>query len=217
MPTLINLTGKKINRWTVIERSGAYNDGDAKWLCKCECGSIREVSGKGLRKGSSKSCGCYKREVNEKQGKILGAFGKVHGMEGTRLYRIWHGMKNRCNNVKVQDFASYGGRGITYCAEWGKFIPFMEWALANGYEEELQIDRIDSNGNYEPSNCRWVTPKDNCNNRRNNIRITINGTTQTQAEWAEQYGMSSETIYQRRKRGWTGEKLIKKIWGASNV
>lgn len=123
-----------------------------------------------------------------------------------KLYSVWRGMKNRCSDKKSK---YYGGKGILVCDEWtNNFNKFYEWALINGYKEGLQIDRINCNGNYEPSNCRWVTPKENSNNKTNNKRYTINGTTKTYSEWAETIGISKCTFSQRIDNGWSGEELL---------
>lgn len=158
MPNLINLTGESFGRLTVIERCGSI-DGHAAWLCKCICGNTTVVNGKWLRAGRTTSCGCYHKEMLSKRS-------KTHGMTNTRLYRIWHDMKNRCFYEKDKHFKDYGGRGITVCAEWkNSFEKFSEWAIKNGYSDTLTIDRINNDGNYEPQNCRWATRKQQCENR----------------------------------------------------
>lgn len=155
---LIDLTGQKFGRLTVVERHGV-KDGHAAWLCKCDCGNTTVVNGRNLRNGRTTSCGCYHKE-------ILINRSKTHGMSKTRLYRIWHNMKNRCFYTKDKHFNDYGGRGITVCDEWkNDFESFKKWSLSNGYSDELTIDRINNDGNYEPSNCRWVTMKEQCKNR----------------------------------------------------
>lgn len=204
MTRKIDLTGQTFSRWTVISEEGRNKDGDIKWLCKCECGTSRSVSSKGLRKGTSKSCGCLKQELTIKHG---------HASNGkeTRLYRIWHGMKDRCLNPNSKDYQNYGGRGITIHPTWLDYNNFLNWSLNNGYRNDLQIDREDVNGNYSPNNCRFVTSKVNANNRRSNTLITINNQTKTLAEWSDISGVSSATIKARINRGWVGEKIIKKV------
>ena len=121
----------------------------------------------------------------------------THGMSKTRLYRIYRDMKNRCNGLKKRDKENYYARGITYCKEWEYFEPFRDWALANGYRDDLTIDRINVNGNYEPNNCRWITrAEQNCNTRQNRY-ISYNGETHTITEWAKILGVSRTTITSR--------------------
>lgn len=120
-----------------------------------------------------------------------------HGMIHTRLYSTWHNMRCRCDNPNHKSYKHYGGRGITYCAEWHDFPPFMEWAISHGYNDSLTLDRIDTNGNYEPSNCKWSTPKEQCNNRRNNKKFTFNGETLTLSEWSDKLHIPRHTLWCR--------------------
>lgn len=123
-----------------------------------------------------------------------------HGMTGTRIYKIWCKMKERCYNSHHNSYIYYGGRGITVCAEWlNNFQAFYDWAMANGYADNLTLDRIDSNGNYEPSNCRWATTAEQSNNKRNSQYITHNGKTQTKAQWAKEIGTDKTVIEKRLK------------------
>lgn len=148
--------GEKFGRLTVISR----NTKEKKWTCICECGNTVSVIASNLNKGNTKSCGCLQRDIRS-------ITGKKHGMEGTKIYHVWKSMKQRCFNSNHKSFKYYGGRGITVCDEWkNDFQAFYDWAMANGYKEGLTIDRIDANGNYEPSNCEWVTQKQNNSHRR---------------------------------------------------
>lgn len=137
----------------------------------------------------------------KRERKADGTFTAKHGMTGTRLHNIWMRMLQRCEDKNCCNYHRYGGRGILVCEEWHEFVPFMEWAFAVGYNDSLSIDRMDVNGNYEPSNCRWSTEYEKQNNRRNNIRITIDRQTRSLAEWAREYGMNYAVVYARFKRG----------------
>ena len=157
MSKLIDLTGQVFSRWTVLQYDCTKN-GEAYWLCKCTCGTVRSVNGYHLRSGRSTSCGCYSAELTREN------FPRTtHGLKKSnpRLYRIWQCMLNRCRRQKDKYYQRYGGRGISVCEEWHSFPQFYEWAVANGYKDNLTIDRIDVDGNYEPSNCQWLTMAEN--------------------------------------------------------
>ena len=121
----------------------------------------------------------------------------THGMSNTRLYRVWQDMKNRCKGTKKRDKQNYHDRGVSYCEDWEKFEPFRDWALSNGYDDNLTIDRVDVNGNYDPSNCRWVTRAEQNNNTRQNHYITFNGETHTVRQWADILGIKPSTLRSR--------------------
>lgn len=132
-----------------------------------------------------------------------------HGMRHTRLYNIWRSMNQRCYNAKSSNFARYGGRGIQVCDEWRRdFKTFHEWAMANGYTDDLTIERENVNGNYEPSNCRWATYKEQANNKRNSKNVEWNGASHTLGEWADITGISIATLSNRLLKGWSIEDTL---------
>ena len=136
----------------------------------------------------------------------------THNQSKTRLYKIYMGIKKRCYNENAEMYSYYGGKGIKLCEEWQDFEPFMKWAQENGYSEELSIDRIDSNGNYEPNNCRWVDAFTQANNKSNNTVLEFAGERKTIAEWARMTGIRCATISKRLRDGWSVEDaLTKKI------
>lgn len=203
-----DLTGRRFGRLTVLSRAENRN-GVTYWLCKCDCGNEKEIRASHLKDGGTTSCGCYCEEVREEFYKIRDARPRSTRKQ-ERLYRIWKGLRSRCNNKNYPKHSRYGGRGITVCKEWDDYLVFKIWALENGYSDELQIDRIDNDGNYGPSNCRWVTSKQNCNNKSTCHYLTVNGTTHTLSEWADITGVPMRTIWMRIKYGLPEEKIIAK-------
>ena len=162
---LMDLTGQRFERLTVLKRGENGHRGKVYWLCQCDCGSEIAVRGDHLRKGLIRSCGCLSNETRSQ-------VHRTHGGSHTRLYRVYRTMLARCFNPKNYEYAAYGGRGIRVCDAWKEdYVAFRDWALANGYDEaapygECTIDRIDVNGNYEPSNCRWTTMAEQQRNKR---------------------------------------------------
>lgn len=148
------MVGRKFGKWLVLAYAG-WKNRYYTFLCECECGNKNILYGADIRAKKTSRCQhCHNKECCVR-----------HGMHKHKIYKVWTSIKQRCRNPNAPFYARYGGRGISYCNEWEKFEPFYEWAEANGYEEGLTIDRIDNDGNYEPSNCRWVTHKENCQNR----------------------------------------------------
>lgn len=197
----IDLKGQRFGRLLVLEKVPGYPK-DTRWMCKCDCGNVVEIRRQVLRRGDAVSCGCYHSEVS-------GSNFLTHGLSHTKLHHIWEGMKHRCYYESDVGYHKYGARGIEICDEWRtNFKTFYDWAMLNGYKDGLTIDRIDTNGNYEPSNCRWITGLEQANNRRNNHRIECRNETHTIAEWSRISGIKSATIRRRIKHGWSDEDAI---------
>lgn len=202
MTKIIDLTGKRFGRLVVVSRAENDKRGQSRWRCLCDCGTEKTVTGSHLKNGNTKSCGCLHKEIaaNTKLS---------HGGKHTPLYVTWCNMKQRCNNKNASYYYCYGGRGIKVCDEWeNSFETFRDWALANGYEDGLTIDRLNNDGNYEPSNCKWSTQKEQSRHRRNNINLTIGGITKTLVEWSEIFHLPYGTLYERYCKGWRGIKLV---------
>lgn len=207
MSALKNLCGQKFGRLTVVSRGDNHilpsGQSQTMWNCVCDCGNTTKVNTGNLKSGRIVSCGCYNQEIKSTRNH------KTHGYGGTRLYNTWNKMKARCSLKSNPSYHRYGGRGIKVCKEWeDSFENFKNWALQSGYNDTLTIDRIDVNGDYEPTNCRWATIKVQENNRTDNIVVEYEGKSQTLAEWAEEYGFKYTTFYRRIERGWDFEDAL---------
>lgn len=190
---LKDLTGQRFGRLVAIEAVGRKNR-SVLWRCKCDCGNVKDVSAKHLTEGSIKSCGCLVSD-------IMRTRLTKHGESRSELAKSWYRMRSRCNNNPFY-------KNVSICPEWSDYNNFANWAKANGYKPGLSLDRIDSNGNYEPTNCRWTTWKEQQNNKRNTVYITIFGCTKTLTEWSEISGIKRETIKRRLTKGWSEEYLL---------
>ena len=195
MGAFIDLLGQRFGRLTVIERMPNGIRKQAVWKCVCDCGKEVVVESGHLRSGHTNSCGCYGRQRSAE-------YHLTHGMSGTRIHSVYNTMKGRCYNPKDQKYDRYGARGITICDEWlNNPKSFYDWALSNGYQDGLSIDRIDNDGNYCPENCRWVDRKTQANNKSNNRYYEYNGMKKTISEWAEYLGLPYSAIKARFQRG----------------
>ncbi len=163
----LKLEGQKFGKLTVVKQDGKDSSGHTMWLCQCDCGNKVTVVGSHLKNGNTKSCGCLSNEIREKANEERHQ-NKYYGDDEKRLRNIRDGMIKRCYKENSDSYKYYGGRGIIICDEWlHSFKTFYDWAIANGYQNNLTIDRINVNGNYEPSNCRWVTMLEQSKNKRN--------------------------------------------------
>ncbi|MGV7002497.1 helix-turn-helix domain-containing protein [Priestia megaterium] len=197
-----DLTGRVFGRLTVIEYGGFDQKHKvATWKCKCECGEEITTRKQNLLSGDTRSCGCLQRET-------VTATATKHGLHNHRLYKIWHGMRGRCNNPNAPHYERYGGRGIRVCEEWDKSFETFYKDMIDTYKEGLTIDRIDVNGNYEPGNCKWATMMEQGNNRRNNRVIEVFGETMTIAQAARKYNVKERTLRDRIKRGLVPEEAV---------
>ncbi len=195
-------TGLKFNRLKALHR---YEENirtrHPKWVFQCDCGNTVVAYIDNVVGGKTKSCGCLHTETLQKRN-------QKHGLPRNRLYFIWKTMRQRCSDPNKEHYERYGGRGIAVCDEWEDFAVFHKWAMANGYNDSLTLDRIDNNGNYEPSNCRWITHKEQMQNTKTTIFVEVNGERHSLSEWADISGTSHSTIYKRLKKGWTPMQAV---------
>lgn len=203
-----DLVGKTFGRLTVIKRIGTSKNRAIQWLCKCSCGNEHIVITNYLIHGIIKSCGCLQKEELSKRA-------TKHHLRNSRLYGVWANIKQRCYNPKNSHYNVYGERGIEMCDEWkNDFFSFYKWALKNGYDENAKygkctIDRIDNDGNYEPSNCRWISSKEQSLNTSRNHYLELNGEKHTAYEWSVITGIRLSTILQRiNKYHWTIQRAL---------
>jgi hypothetical protein len=205
MPTKINVAdyiGKKYGKLTILSEAPPTDKGNnTRFITRCDCGNIKNVSFRNLRAGNTKSCGCLGVEYHAKR--------ITHGLTKHRLYHVWYKVVERCINPDVKDYYRYGGRGIKICEGWKKDVTvFYNWAINNGWAEGLQIDRINNNGNYEPANCRFVTPAINGLNRRNNVYVNYRGKIVALGLLAKEYNLNRATLLERVNKGWDIKKAV---------
>lgn len=201
-----DLTEMRFSKLEVLGWFGDKNGASKLYKCKCDCGNIAYVTRSDLYNGHTKSCGCYRLSILKSQG--------THHMSKTRIYKIWCLMTARCCNKKSTSYADYGGRGISICNEWrGKdgFENFLKWSMENGYADNLSIDRINVNGNYEPLNCRWLTLQAQNRNRRSCVYLTYKGETHILTEWAEILGINRSTLSSRYHKGLSVEEMFEPV------
>jgi hypothetical protein len=194
-----DLTGKTFARLTVVEFAGYTEAKHAQWACKCICGADKTVLAANLKRGAVKSCGCLMADELEKR--------KASAKTRPAEYTVWANMLQRCSNPKNQSFARYGGRGIKVCERWRSFDNFIA-DMGFRPSDRHSIDRIDNDGDYEPSNCRWATIKEQTLNTSRNKRLTFDGRSMTISEWSDATGLHVDTIACRLKRGWSVEKTL---------
>lgn len=198
MATFEDLRGQKFNKLTPVKYLG-----NRKWECVCDCGKVVTVFTNNLKRGNTKSCGCLNKELASQRM-------TKHGKCNSRTYYIYNNMKERCYTKSNSCYKDYGGRGIVVCNDWkNDFMNFYKWAMSHGYDDSLTLDRIDVDGNYEPSNCRWVTFTDQQRNKRNNIQITYKGKTQPLKIWCEELDLPYNSIHHRYKYlHWTDPVIL---------
>jgi len=191
--------GEKYGKLTIV-REVERTSIKRRFLCQCDCGRFTQVNLNSLRTGAIKSCGCLLKESGKRN--------KIHGYWQHRLYGIWAGMKQRCFNSKCNSYKYYGARGITMCLQWLDFSLFLKWALSSGYKDNLTIERVDVNGNYEPGNCKWIPGKDQPANTRQSHWIFWKGHTKNISQWAKHTGLCAETIRRRIAYGWPIDRAL---------
>lgn len=204
MTNSTDIIGQKYGRLTVIRKA---DSGRERYVCQCDCGNTIILVPSRIKK--RKSCGCYEKENL----RIISKSALTHGKTNTRLYGIWCKMKDRCYNPNIEHYDCYGGRGITICDEWSNsFEVFYEWAMQNGYADNLSIDRINVNGNYEPNNCRWATKTEQMRNRRDTVFVMYKGNKIPISEVSEKYGIYKAYIWRKVKAGYDDLSTILLMW-----
>ena len=198
MPAPLALTGQRFGHLTALDRAGKDQFHAWMWRCRCDCGAETVVRGSTLTAGRTSACAsCATRESNT-----------THGKSDSALYRRWRAMKARCTNPNTKHYPDYGGRGIRVCGRWLHSFENFVADMGSTFEPELWIDRIDVDGNYEPSNCRWATPLAQQRNKRNNHVLSFEGRSMTVTDWADEIGVKPNTLIYRLRRGWTLDRAL---------
>ena len=199
MGKIINMVGQKYEKLTVLSQVGVNKSGEKMYECLCECGNKKIIRGNSMRRGLTTSCGCYRS-------KYISSKNKVHENCGTPTYKSWTAMKSRCLNPNTTAYQNYGGRGIKICDEWMNFENFLK--DMGEKPKGKTLDRIDFNGNYEPSNCRWASIQEQNRNTRQNVMITYNGETLCMKEWAERLSIPYPKLQHRIRSGWDIKRAL---------
>lgn len=219
MSKMKDLAGQRFGELTVLNRIENDRYGRAQWQCRCNCGNLTNVASGNLVSGHTSSCGCMEALNRER----MGSRNKRHGKYGTSIYGVWNAIIQRCCNPNQSSFKNYGGRDIQVCDEWKTFDLFYEWAKQSGYVDvaargECTIERIDVNGDYCPTNCKWVNMQEQANNKRNNHRLLYDGECKTLAQWARSLNIPYDCLKQRINRlGWSAEKALTTPVGEGGV
>jgi len=199
-------SGKAYFYLTLIKLHHKDSNFRPHYLCRCKCGKEKVIRLDCIKSGNTKSCGCYSKEFNKKR---LLTYITKHGGSGTRLYKTWKNMRERCSAFGKKKGKNYADMGVTVCEEWNDFEVFRDWAINNDYADNLTLDRIDVTCGYEPSNCRWITLQEQERNRRNSIYIEYNGVRKHLKEWAEELNIKYHTLYQRYKKNKEPELVLR--------
>ena len=202
MPTKLDLANKRFGSLVVIGENGRDSWGAVLWRCTCDCGRNTIARGSHLIRGATRSCGCGV-QISRKAP-------KKHGQSHSALFRRWMGMRNRCQNPNGSEYHNYGGRGIRICERWQNFSNF-DTDMGQTFREDLEIERKDNDGNYEPANCIWISHRDQQRNKRTNHLVCIGGVSKTMVEWGEETGIKPNTILTRIRRGWDESRLLREV------
>lgn len=199
MPAKRALDGRRFGKLLVASDGGRDRRGAVLWRCLCDCGKTTLVRGSSLVQGRTASCGCGVAE--------RARMPRTHGLSKSSFYGRWRAMRSRCGRERNSQYHNYGGRGITVCSRWKHFELFYA-DMAPTFFEGAELDRKDTNGNYDPGNCRWVRSVDQQRNKRSNRMVTLNGVRRTLVEWSEVSGVKASTILARIRRGWPEHRLL---------